>query len=127
MRLPLDLDTGPLEGRTLAGDEPILRIDHQAVGGVRVLAVDGEVAIGAQLHDPLVDDVGEVDVAGAVGCWAFGEGDSRSDFWRLIGCLGGKRGNSGANKGNGQARETGHDSLLLADAGKVILSRCPAI
>ena len=33
LRLPLDPDTRTLEERTLAGDEAILRIDHQAIGG----------------------------------------------------------------------------------------------
>ena len=33
---------------------------------------------------------------------AFGEGDGGRDFGRLIGCLGGKGGNNGANKCDSQ-------------------------
>ncbi len=85
-RLALQFDAGALELRAFARDQPSLRIDQQTVGDVAVLAVGGEMSVRAELHDPLVDDVGEIDVAVAIDRWAFGEGDRRGD----LGLLGGR-------------------------------------
>ena len=80
------LDTGPLERRAFASDQPPLRVDQQPVGGVALLAVGREHAIGTELQDPLVDDVGEVDAAVAIDRGSFGEGDGGRDLGRLRRC-----------------------------------------